>query len=68
MNITKKAILKDLLEGNAHIGLDGGIWYPSGPSDYSLEYLLVELVAPREVLNKNALAALVKAANINLEE
>lgn len=68
MNILKKVHLQDLLEGNAHIGPDGGIWYPSGPSDYSLESLLVEMVAPREVLNKKALAALVKAANINLKE
>lgn len=68
MHITKKAILKDLLERNASIGLDGGIWYPSGPEQISLESILVELVAPRECLNKLALLALVEAANINLEE
>ena len=68
MWIVKKALLKDLLDGNATIGPDGGIWYPSGPSDIVFESILADLVAPRQVLNKKALLALVEAANINLEE
>lgn len=69
MHISKKAILQDLLDDNAAIGPDGGIWYPSGPEEtYTLESILAELVAPRQILNKKALRALVEAANIKLIE
>ena len=67
MTTLKKAILQDLLDDNATIGPDGGIWYPSSPEEtYTLASLLVELVAPREVLNKKALKAVIDAANIDL--
>ena len=67
MNPIKKAILQDLLDDNATIGPDGGIWYPSGPEEtFTLATLLVELIAPREVLNKKALKAVIDAANIDL--
>ena len=69
MHFIKKALIKDLIDGNVVIGPDGGLWYPSGPEEtYTLESLLVELIAPNGVLNKRALIATVKAANINLEE
>lgn len=69
MHVIKKNLIKDLLDGNVVIGPDGGLWYPSGPEEtYTLESLLVELIAPRNALNKKALLAVVNAANINLEE
>ena len=69
MYFIKKVLIKDLIDGNVVIGPDGGLWYPSGPEETdTLESLLVELIAPNGILNKRALLAAVKAANINLEE
>ncbi len=69
MYFLKKALIKDLLDGNVVIGPDGGLWYPSGPEEtYTLESLLKELIAPNNILNARALRAAVNAANINLEE
>ncbi len=43
MYFLKKALIKNLLEGNVVIGPDGGLWYPSGPEEtYTLESLLTE--------------------------
>lgn len=32
MNAVETHIVQDLIDGNARVGLDGNIWYPSGPA------------------------------------
>lgn len=44
MTSIEREILQDLIDGNADVGPDGGIWYPSGPSDVSVSRLFAALV------------------------
>lgn len=44
MNSIERATLQDLIDGNADVGPDGGIWYPSGPSDVPVSRIFAALV------------------------
>lgn len=44
MNTVEKATFQDLIDGNAYVGPDGGIWYPSGPADVPVANIFTALV------------------------
>lgn len=44
MNSIERATLQDLIDGKADVGPDGGIWYPSGPSDVPVSRIFAALV------------------------
>ena len=55
MNIIEKSTYQDLIDGNAYVGPDGGIWYPSGPSGVQVADIFMELVNEVRSHRKNAI-------------
>lgn len=47
----ENTIIQDLIDGNAFVGVDGDIWYPSGPANVSPSKILIALVAKVKKLN-----------------
>lgn len=44
MNTVEKATFQDLIDGNACVGPDGGIWYPSGPAGVPVANIFAALI------------------------
>lgn len=69
MNTVEKATFQDLIDGNACVGPDGGIWYPSGHADVPVANIFTAMVEEvrrlRSVID-DATSALDDAQELNM--